>query len=78
MKSIEEAKQLIKDAKPENKFQALLFTASLLTEVFENFGLESVVLAERLFSTHKENLDLTYLIEQARQNKVEKPLQKWI
>lgn len=49
MKSIEEAKQLIKDAKPENKFQALLFTASLLTEVFENFGLEPVVVGGTAF-----------------------------
>lgn len=60
MISIEEAKQLIESEKPGDKFQALSLTASLLTEVFEGYGLQPVIVGGFAVEIYTRNHYTTY------------------
>lgn len=63
MKSIEEAKQLIAKEQPKDKFQALSFTASLLTEVFEGKGLKPVLVGGFAVEIYTQSHYTTYDID---------------
>ncbi|HET7577912.1 MAG TPA: DUF6036 family nucleotidyltransferase [Bacillales bacterium] len=63
MISIEEVKQLIQKEKSGDKFQSLLFTASLLTEVFEGIGLKPVVVGGFAVEIYTRNHYTTYDID---------------